>query len=463
MLRKGTPTKEIQFIQLKKDKNDNITETELYKVSYDKIENNNYSWNYKEYCHTTQFKYGDLEYKKLGDICDINIGKTPSMSKPEYYENGENLWVQISDMESKYIYDTQKKITTDAIKNYSIRKIKKGSILLSFKSNIGKVCISGNDMYCHEAIAFFTGDNNILTEYLFYYFYVFDISQQKNGCHENSSLNKDSLKSLQIPIPPLEVQNLIIKELDSLYEQQKLLSDAINVTNTYKKTKFDLLLLECENVQKVKLGDVIKVSPGEYITKDSITGNYSIYGDKSGLTNKFNRENQFIIAKDDISETCVRYVCGKFFLNQHGWTYDVVKENILNNFIGYYLISIQHEIYKLAFGTAQKINYEKFYDISIKLPSLEDQQKIIDQMESHDKLMELQQKQIDEIDGFIKKRMDYHLKKCQHEEANNESHDEPYIELSENKLKNKITEEPIKKVIKKVSVKKVIKRQIHDE
>ena len=44
-------------------------------------------------------------------------------------------------------------------------------------------------------------------------------------------------------------------------------------------------------------------------------------------------------------------------------------------------------------------NLDNLSQVNIKLPSLEDQQKIINQMESYDKLIELQKKQIDEKIG----------------------------------------------------------------
>lgn len=47
--------------------------------------------------------------KTLGEVCKFDIGGTPSRSKNEYYENGNNLWVSVRELNGGYIYDTKEK------------------------------------------------------------------------------------------------------------------------------------------------------------------------------------------------------------------------------------------------------------------------------------------------------------------------------------------------------------------
>jgi restriction endonuclease S subunit len=136
-----------------------------------------------------------------------------------------------------------------------------------------------------------------------------------------------------------------------------------------------------EGFQMVKLGDVCELKTGTYITKSTSTlGEYPVYGggDAGAKISEFNRENRFVISKDGVSEKCVRYVSGKFFLNHHGWTFDV-KPNATYLYVGYWLLNNQPAIYSLAAGTAQKgINMESFLGMDIPLPSLERQQQIVE-------------------------------------------------------------------------------------
>lgn len=93
--------------------------------------------------------------KKLGEIVQFNIGGTPSRKEPLYWNNGDILWVSVAELNGNVIIDTKEKITETGIKNSSVKLINKGSVLMSFKLSIGKMAITGTDMYCNEAIMFF--------------------------------------------------------------------------------------------------------------------------------------------------------------------------------------------------------------------------------------------------------------------------------------------------------------------
>lgn len=139
--------------------------------------------------------------------------------------------------------------------------------------------------------------------------------------------------------------------------------------------------VEIEGFEMVKLGDICEIESGTYITKKtSVEGPYPVYGggSVSAYISEYNREAKYVIAKDGVSQECVRFVPGKFYLNHHGWTFKV-KDNILYHYLGYWLLNNQHMIYNLATGTAQKgVNQISFYNIQIPLPSLERQQQIVE-------------------------------------------------------------------------------------
>ena len=141
-------------------------------------------------------------------------------------------------------------------------------------------------------------------------------------------------------------------------------------------------VVEVEGFEMVKLGDIIELETGTYITKKtSEEGQYPVYGGGgvSSYIAQHNRENKFVIAKDGVSEICARFVHGKFFLNHHGWTFHTTKENTNYQYVGHWLLNNQSSIYALAVGTAQKgINQEAFLSLEIPLPSLDRQQQIVE-------------------------------------------------------------------------------------
>ena len=62
---------------------------------------------------------------KLGEICEINIGKTPSRLEKSFW-NGEFYWLSISDMKSKFLSYTKEKITDKAINSTNMKIVRKG-------------------------------------------------------------------------------------------------------------------------------------------------------------------------------------------------------------------------------------------------------------------------------------------------------------------------------------------------
>ena len=80
----------------------------------------------------------------MGEVCKFDIGGTPSRRINEYYENGNNLWISVRELNGGYIYDTKEKITDLGVKKSSVKLFTKDTILFSFKLSIGKTAIVGN-------------------------------------------------------------------------------------------------------------------------------------------------------------------------------------------------------------------------------------------------------------------------------------------------------------------------------
>jgi len=158
-----------------------------------------------------------FEIKTLGEIASINIGGTPKRDNLLYYNNGNNPWVSIRELNNNIIYDTKEKITDLGVKNSNVKLLPINTILFAFKLSIGKIGIAGIPLYTNEAIAGINtnDDNIIINKYLYYYLYNTDFKHLASGLIGTSgSLNKKILEELKIQIPSIEVQNEIIEYLD---------------------------------------------------------------------------------------------------------------------------------------------------------------------------------------------------------------------------------------------------------
>ena len=159
------------------------------------------------------------EIKMIGEVFDLYMGRTPSRSNPMYWgDNTGYKWVSISDIgNEKYIQTTKEFISELGKKESKIKVVPKGTVIMSFKLSIGKVAITTEDMYTNEAImAFHPINSNIFEKnYIYYYLKGYDWIGS-NRAVMGTTLNKFSISNYNFVIPPLPIQEQIVKELDTL-------------------------------------------------------------------------------------------------------------------------------------------------------------------------------------------------------------------------------------------------------
>ena len=133
----------------------------------------------------------------------------------------------------------------------------------------------------------------------------------------------------------------------------------------------------------MRLGDVCKIEFGTRIrSKDSKSEDYPVYGGggKTFGWGTYNRTDQCVVSRFAMSPECVRYVKGKFFLNDSGLTVRVIDTNFNQRFIDSFLIASQGKIYSLGRGCAQKnLKVEEFKNIRVPVLPLPVQKRVADE------------------------------------------------------------------------------------
>ena len=163
----------------------------------------------------------DWEIKKLGEVCEINIGRTPERGNFKMWDKEkktENVWLSIADLnntENGYISDSTEYVSDNAVPKMKL--VKANTLLMSFKLTIGRCAITKRDLFTNEAIAALPIlDKNLDLFFLKYYLENFDWAKLTEGDVKvkGKTLNKEKLKEVPITLPPLEEQKRIVKILD---------------------------------------------------------------------------------------------------------------------------------------------------------------------------------------------------------------------------------------------------------
>ena len=176
----------------------------------------------------------------LQQLCDIQIGKTPSRSVPEYW-GGELPWVTIGDLAAgRIVTTTKERITRIGAAKSRSRLIPRGTLLLSFKLSLGKRAITGCDLFTNEAIAALRIlDHDVADrDYLYWALGSIDYDRLVDRAAKGKTLNKAKLKILQVPLPPLAEQRRIAGILDAADTLRAKRSESLAQLDTLLQSTF---------------------------------------------------------------------------------------------------------------------------------------------------------------------------------------------------------------------------------
>lgn len=155
---------------------------------------------------------------RLGELCKIQSGGTPSRSNINYWTNGTIPWVKISDIDGKYLSTTEECITKAGLENSSAKIFPVGTILYTIFATLGDVCILNIDAATNQAIAGIQiQSNKIEKDYLYYYLLSLKatVNNIGRGVAQNN-INMTILSNFNVPLPSLNKQKEIAAVLDKV-------------------------------------------------------------------------------------------------------------------------------------------------------------------------------------------------------------------------------------------------------
>ena len=221
---------------------------------------------------------------KLGEVCEIRIGKTPNRSQTLYW-GGDYPWLSISDMKGKILCTTKEKITQEAVQKEKMQIVSKGTVVMSFKLSIGKVGILAENMYTNEAIANFVVKNNkmLFNEYLYYALQGINFDSLTDRAVMGKTLNKAKLNNLSIVYNEPFMQQQIVLRLDGVNKLIESRKQQLSELSKLVKSRFNEMFGDPINNDKKfaeKTGQqCFKFSSGKFLDKnDRVFEGYPAYG-----------------------------------------------------------------------------------------------------------------------------------------------------------------------------------------
>ena len=209
---------------------------------------------------------------KLGDMFEIGSGGTPSKTHPEYY-GGDIPWVKTGDLKSEYLYEVEDFITEEGLNNSSAKVYDTDTVLIAmYGATIGATSILKMSACTNQACAAFKKNEKVIPEYLYYF-----LKSQKEkfvrdgvgGAQPNISAGY--LKKVEMELPSLEEQKVIVEILDKISEVVLKRNQEIQVLDDLIKARFVEMFGDIKNNtygwKKYSLEQLtIKITDGEHGT-----------------------------------------------------------------------------------------------------------------------------------------------------------------------------------------------------
>ena len=251
----------------------------------------------------------------------------------------------------------------------------------------------------------YTLDSNIVNQKFIYYYlltqayYLQELARSKSV--KLPQLAVKDTDSLEVPVPPLEIQEAIVEILDKFTNLEAELEAELEARTLqyeyYRDSLFEAL--DCPHVPLGSLGVRNKgiaitaskmrtLEPGNKDIRIFAAGSTFVDTDSSFIPDKGILEGPAIIVKSR-GHIGFEYYEGKFTHKNELWSYSLTSDLVEQKFIYYYLLTQAYHLHELARGKSVKLPQLAVKDtdeLLVPVPSLEEQQRIVDILDRFDAL-----------------------------------------------------------------------------
>lgn len=354
----------------------------------------------------------------LSDICEINAeNKNPALA----FGDDEFIYIDISSVENGTgKIDFSNKIKGSDAPSRAKRAVKKGDILFStVRPNLKAYgYVEREDCDCCIAstgFAVISAKTMVLSKYVYYMLYSEPVQTQlasMMGKGAYPSVNQKDVSQIQIPLPPLSVQEAMVTALDNYH---KIIDGSKQVVDNYKPTiQYDsswnktkvgdvvefisgvtLSVGECEDTNGIPLITIADVTEDGYIKTDEIrkvlTDKKVNYLQRGDLLFNWRNGSKNLVGKTALFDMDGDYIFASFLLGIRPNT-----QKILSEFLWIVLKQYRVEGRYMQFmrqNVNGLFNREELKDVEIPCPPLDVQKGVVDRIFNEIRLV-LQNKQL---------------------------------------------------------------------
>lgn len=158
----------------------------------------------------------------LGETCEIVSGSTPSTKESTYW-GGDVPWITPDDLSrhaEKVIYAGARSITKTGYEACSTRLVPTGTVLFTSRAPIGYVAIAGQPVCTNQGFKSFVPPQGLSSDYLYWFLRYATPEIRKLGSGTTfPELSKTVAGQIEIPVAPLAEQRRIVAAIEEKFSR----------------------------------------------------------------------------------------------------------------------------------------------------------------------------------------------------------------------------------------------------
>lgn len=260
------------------------------------------------------------EYKKykLGELVEnVVAGATPKTSVDDYWNGGDIPWLSSGEVHKKFIYFTDKFITSEGYNNSSTKIVPTNSVLIALAGQgktRGTVAINKIELCTNQSIASIIPNEMLNYKYLFYYLeskyeYLRALSSSDGG---RGGLNLKLIRSIPIQVPSIKEQENISNFINEIDKKILLLEQKHKLYDNFKKYLMQQIFTQKLrfDFDEIRLKSISKINKGKQLNKEHMLelGKFYVLNggqEPSGYTDSWNTsENTITIRRGEFLWIC---------------------------------------------------------------------------------------------------------------------------------------------------------------
>ena len=329
----------------------------------------------------------------LGEVCTLINGGTPDTKNSKFWD-GKHAWItpaEMGNLKSPFLGSSRRTLTDEGMRNSSAQLLPKHSVIMSSRAPIGHLIINEVPMASNQGCKGLIPNETLNFKYLYYFLYANKEYLNELGSGTTfAEISGAKLKTVLIPLPSLDEQLNIVKKLDSAFANIDLLEENLGSSEIKTNELLQSLLSSAfsSNKAQIDFTKVFTVIPdskskiksssylesGKYAVVDQGKELVAGYTDTSPTVDK---KSLPVIVFGDHTRA-VKYIDFPFTAGADGT--QILKPSALTNpKYGFYLVlhavgQIPSKGYARHFGELKKMQFQ--------LPSLPEQRKIVEKLDS---------------------------------------------------------------------------------